>query len=365
MFYDKLNISPEKVRAFALDSVKNESTILNDLARLGIGFAPGTMDAMHNFYQAVMDEAPAPVTVPTAANALQFLQYFFANSIKVVTQARVADELMGRVIAGNWYDEQIVANIVERTGQPRPYGDTNNVPLSGFNQNFEARTIVRMELGLEANRLEMLRVAAMRLDSVALKRDAVAEALAISANDIAFNGFNNGAGHTYGILNDPGLPAYVSVSTGAASHDTEWSGKTFAEITADIRTAFQALRVRSGAHFNPERDACTLAVAVGSMEALAYTSEFGFSVADFIKKNYPGCRIVAVPQFNAANSGDNVFYLIADQIAEQKVVSQNIQSELFLLGTQPTAKGMIEDYSNGTAGVFVTVPIGVVRYTGI
>ena len=359
MDFQKLHLKPEQVRSFALDSVKDESTILNDLARLGVGFAPGAMDAMANFYKAVMDEAPAPVTVPTAANALQFLQYFFANSIKVVTQARVADELLGRVVAGNWYDEQIVANVVERVGQARPYGDTNNVPLASFNQNFEARTIVRMELGLEANRLEMLRAAAMRLDSTALKRDAIAEALAISANDIAFNGFNNGAGHTYGILNDPGLPAYTAIS------GSTWTSKTFAQITSDIRGMFQALRVRSGAHFNPERSACTLAVAVAAMEAFAYTSEYGFSVADFIKKNYPQCRVVAVPQFNAAASGDNVAYLIADEIGGQKVVTQNVQSELFLLGTQPTAKGMIEDYSNGTAGVFVTMPIGIVRYSGI
>lgn len=366
--FNNLHLDPAKVRSVSLDAAEiSADTIVSDLQALGVRFDRCAMDAMEEFYTSVysaMDAAPNPVTVPSAANALQFLQYFYAKPVTIATQARLADDLLGRTIGGSWEDEQVVVPVIEHIGQARPYGDTNNVPLASFNNNFEARSIVRMELGLEANKLEIARAAKMRIDSVGVKRNAIALALSISANDIAFNGFNGGANYTYGILNDPGLNAYITVAAGNGG-DTEWSGKTFEEITADIRAAFQALRVQSGGNFNPERDACTLGVAMAASEALNYTSQFGYSVYDFIKKNYPNCRVVAVPQFSGANGGENVMYLIADRIGDSEVVEQMVQSELFLVGTQPIAKGMIEDYSNATAGAIVTQPIGVVRLSGI
>lgn len=361
--FKKFSLEPDQVCSVSLDAA---DITVDDLRTLGVRFDQSAMDEMEKFYTSIysMDAAPNPITVPSAANALQFLQHFYANPVTIVTQARLADELMGRTFAGAWEDEQIVVPVIERIGQARPYGDTTNVPLASFNNNWESRNVVRMELGVEVNKLETARTARMRIDSVSVKRDAVALALSISANDIAFNGYNNGSGHTYGILNDPGLNAYITVATGA-SGDTEWSTKTFAEITADIRAAFQALRVSSGANFNPERDACTLGVALAAFEALNYTSEFGFSVMDFIKKNYPKCRVVAVPQFSAANGGENVFYLMADRIGANKVADQIMQNELFLVGAAPTPKGFVEDYSNATAGAIVAQPIGIVRYSGI
>jgi hypothetical protein len=357
-----LSLKPEQVNAFAFD----EATDFDTLRSLGIAFDENAVSEIHNFYSRIgaLDEAPATITTPSASNALQFLQYIFPAPIEIVTKARVADELLGRTFAGSWADEEVVMPVVERTGNARLYGDTANVPLASFNNNFEKRTIVRNELGLQVLKLEAERAARMRIDSAAIKRSAVAEALAIFMNDVAFNGFNGGDNRTYGILNDPNLEAYTTVATGA-NGDTSWIGKTFLEITADIRSALQTLRVQSGANFNPERDGFTLGIAVSSMEALAYTSDFGFSVEDFIKKNYPKCRIVAVPQFDEANGGENVFYVIADQIAGQKVADQIVQQELFLVGAMPTAKGMLEDYSSATAGAVVRMPIGVVRYSGI
>lgn len=356
------HLKPEQVNSVVMDA----DCTLDFLNKLGVAFDEEAVAEMHKFYAKVgaLDEAPAAITTPSATNALQFLQYIFPEPIEIVTQARVADELLGRTFAGSWHDQEVVAPVIERIGQARPYADSANVPLASFNNNFEARSIVRMELGMQVNKLESARTSAMRIDSAAVKRASVAQALAIGANDIAFNGYNAGGNRTYGILNDPSIGSYTTVATGA-SGDTTWISKTFLEITADIRAAVQALRVKSGANFNPERDAFTLGIAVSASEALAYTSDFGYSVREFIKENYPKCRIVYVPQFDSANGGENVFYLIADTIGGQRVAEQYVQQEMFLVGAQPTAKGMLEDYSNATAGAFVRMGIGVVRYSGI
>lgn len=352
-----MSLTPAQVRSVAADA----DTTFADLEALGISFSKAAMDEMMRY---AGDAAPTAVTTPSVTNALQFLQYFFPQAIEVVTAARVADQLLGRTFAGAWSDEQVVMPIIEMVGQVRPYGDDVTAKQASWNNNFEARTIVRFELALTNRRLESERAAKMRVDSASVKRRAVANALAIAANDVAFNGFNNGAGHTYGILNDPNLGAYRTAGTGAGG-TTTWATKTFKEIVADIRSAFQFLRTQTGGNFDPKNDASTLGIALGCMESLNFTTDYGMSVQEFMDKNYPKCRIVGVPQFNAANSGANVFYAIADTVNGSKCADQIIQQELFLVGAMPQIKGIEEDYSNATAGVLVGQPIGVVRVSGI
>lgn len=363
----RLRLAPEQVRGFSVDG----KTSLDDLKYLGIDATPSALAAMDEMGAAefggktAMDAAPASITTPSNAFALQFLQHFYAEPVLVVTQARVADRIVGRTFAGSWEDEEIVLPIAERVGQGRAYTDAGNVPLSSFNVNYEARTIFRAELGLRAGILEMRRAAKQRIDAMGLKRSAVSEALAIIANDIAFNGYNGGNGRTYGLLNDPGLPAYSTVAATGTGSTTTWSTKSFANITADLRGAVQALRTRSGYNFDPERDSFTIAVAGACREYLDTATDYNMSVMDYIRKTWKGARVEAVPQFGSANGGANVFYVIADKINGRPVVDQVMQQSLFLVGITPEAKGNTEDYSNATAGVLVGQPIGIVRYSGI
>ena len=88
---------------------------------------------------------------------------------------------------------------------------------------------MRFEQDMEVMILEEERAAAVRQNSGELKRAAVAQALAIELNRIGFFGYNDGGCRTYGFLNDPSLPNYVTVPQGAGG-DTEWSTKTFRKL---------------------------------------------------------------------------------------------------------------------------------------
>lgn len=353
----KLSIPALKVRAYAMDA----DTTTQTLGNLGVNFSDA---AVREFMQYAQDAAPNTVTTPSAATPVQFLQHFLPEVIRVVTRARVADRLFGRDIAGSWAQEEIVATVLEHIGQARPYGDKTNNNLASYNTNFERRSIVRFEEDVEVGILEEERSAMMRVNSAAEKRLASAESLAISMNDVAFNGYNGGSNNTYGALNDPNLPSYVTVAQGAGSQTT-WSTKTFEEIAADIKTAFAALRVRSGSNFDPENDESVLGIADASVDMLSTPNQYGKTVKEWIAENYPKCRIVSVPQFSGANGSANVFYLFAERIRERKVINQYVQDTLRLLGVEKKSKGFIESYSNATAGVLVAQPIGVVRYSGI
>lgn len=352
------HIPASKVRSFAWDSRTTEDT----LNKLGIGFEKSALKEMQNYYG--MDAAVANITTPSISTPIQFLQYWIPEIIEVVTAAREADAIMGIDFVGNWHDESVVQTVLERTGQAVPYGDHTNIPLSSWNTNFEVRDIVRFEEGIQVGVLEEARAGAMNISSQSEKRAAAAESLDIERNNIAFFGYNEGNNKTYGFLNDPNLPSYVSVATGAST-STYWSTKTYAEITADIRTAFAALRSQSGNLFKPERDRAKLVLPVACMEYLNVENQFGKSVYEFIKQNYPNATIESAVQLDGANSGANVMYVFAESINGKPVIRQLGVDRFRLIGAEKKAKVFLEDYSNATAGVLVTQPIGVVRYTGL
>ena len=351
-------LAPNQIRSYVMD----EKTTANTLDLFGIGYDKHALKEMQSFY--AMDADVAGVTTPSVAAPIQFLQHWLPDVVEVVTAAREIDAIAGRQVAGRWEDEEVIQRVLERTGQARPYGDHTDIPLSSWNMNYEHRDIVRFEEGIQVGVLEELRAGAMDISSQAEKRAAAAESLAIELNNVGFFGYNATVNKTYGLLNDPNLSAYVTVATGASTYTT-WATKTYDEICNDIKTAFAALRTKSGNLFKPERDAGVLVIAVACMEYLNTQNAYGLTVYDFIKKNYPNTRIESAVQLNAANGGANVFYLMAERFNGNRVLDQVVQEVFRLVGTEKRSKVFIEDYSNATAGIIVKQPVGIVRYTGI
>ena len=356
----KLELRPDQVRGFKMP--KNCSAAALDC--LGITADPHAFIDGSAPKFAAMDSIQGTQTTPSVMTPIQFLQYFAPEAIEVVTAKRTIDELIGRDIVASWEDSEVVSTVVEHTGSARPYGDTTTTVLSNINLNFEPRSVVRFEEGFEVNLLEEARASKVKINVAAEKRNALSESMAIELNNVGFNGYNGGNNRTYGFLNDPNLPAYTTVATGAST-STNWSSKTFLEICADIRTAVQALRTRSGNNLNPQADEMTMAISSNVYEYLSTTSTYGNSVMDWIKTNYPKMRIIPAIELDEANGGANVFYIFADRIKGKKVFAQNVVQTLRLLGVARREKGYTEAYTNATAGVMLRYPIGVVRYTGI
>ncbi len=359
----KLDLAPSQVRKFSLENYSNVSE--KDLATLGVAMDSAVLAELKSTSAFAMDAAPALQTTATITNPVQFFQYWAPEAVEIVTAARKIDDIVGRTIAGSFEDEEVVTTILERTGSAHPYTDTANIPTSSWNQNFETRSIVRFEEGLEVGYLESMRASRMRIDTHKEKAAACAESLAIEHNNIGFYGYAGGANKTYGLLNDPNLPAYVTVAEGASS-DTSWSTKTFLEITADIITAVSELVNSLAGHFDPLKDAFTLSLALESTQWLNTMNELGTkSVSQWIKETYPNCKIEAAVQLNGANGGSNVFYMHVDKVNGKDTIKQYVQDVLRLVGVEKRAKVTIEDYASATAGIIVQQPIGVVRYSGI
>lgn len=359
------HIGPRQVGPVAMTA--QDAADYQALSRIGVNFSPTLVARMAA--SMAMDDQQGGITSPSITTPIQFLQNWLPGFIRIVTAARKIDELVGLTTSGSWEDEEIVQGVLENIGNAQPYGDYTNVPLASWNVNFERRTVVRFEKGIKVGLLEEARAGRIRMNTAAEKRASASLALEIQRNLIGFNGYNNGANRTYGLLNDPNLPAYYTVANGASASPL-WSSKKFLEIVADIRQAMAILQTQSQDTINPEDVETTLGLPTAVYQYLSVTSDFGISVRDWLSKTYPKCRVVSAPQLNAANGGANAGYLFAEKVDDgasddSRVFVQVVPAKFQALGVEKQSKAYVEDYSNATAGVFLKRPYAVVRFSGI
>jgi hypothetical protein len=365
----------EKIRPFeagvdfALDDYE-------DLKAIGIGGYDtiANMASIHPEYAKAisfgMDAIQQPITTPSNAVPLQFLQNFMPGHVGIATAVRQADGILGLSTIGSWEDEQVIVRTIEIAGTTAPYSDTSNTPLTTWNPNFVQRTVTRFETGILVGRLEEARVSRIQENSAAIKRNAATLNLAIQRNLIAFYGYNSGNDKTYGMLNDPNLLSYNNAYVDPVTSSALWSNKTFQGITQDLRLAVAGLMTQSQGIIDVSTP-MTLVLPTSRVAYLAVTTDFGISVESWIKQTYPNMRIVSCPQFQLANGGANVFYLYADAVNDGLSTDDNrtwmqvVPARFQTIGVQQMTKGYQEAYLMATAGAICKRPYAVYRVTGI
>jgi len=329
-----------------------------------------------------MDAQQPSITSPSIAAPVQFLQTWLPGIVAIDTSPRQIDVITGKVTAGKWFQEQIVQAILEMEGEAQPYDDYSNINYANWNLNFAARTIIRFQIGLEMTLREEEVAAASNVNAADWKRKACAKMLEVSRNKIGFFGFNNGLNQTYGLLNDPSLPAYIPVANGAGGSPL-WANKTLLEITADIQSWVAGITATSGSLIQPITSAnqgsaalkITMALPSDVLIYLTTMSEFGYTVLDWTNDNLPGVHVTFAPELNNANGGANAAYFFADTVDDgsdneqstddSRALDQYVPMQFMPTGVVPTVKGYREGYLNATAGVMVKRPFAVYRATGM
>lgn len=357
-----------KLRGVAMDSADN----VRALAKVGIHVSDFAAQSYAQAYG--MDAAISiPGLTVNAAQGnspyMQFLQSWLPGQVQVITAARKADELMGVVTAGAWEDEEIIQEILELVGVAQPYTDYANIPLSSWNLSYEKRGVIRFEEGFQVGELEGLRSGRIGVNSADAKRQAASLALEIARNRVAFFGYNGATSYPiYGYMNDPNLPAYVTVPAGAAG--TTWDKKTFAEIVRDLLTGLSTLRVKSKEVIDPTSTPIILAVGSEKVDYLSTPNDLGETPYDWLKQNYPNVTVKSAIELNNANGGADVFYLYAETVGDSGtdgggVIDQIVPSRFRALGVDTSCKMVTEDFTNATAGVLVKRPFAIYRASGI
>ncbi len=356
-------ISQNPRKLVSMDNFEaNSQKDIDDLKKVGIQFT-------NRYLSQAMDSLQPTVTTASIGTPVQFLQTFLPGHVNIATAPQLIDDFIGRSSQGEWFESEVVQQYLETLGCAEPYSDTTNAVYSNYNTVYERRTIVRFEQGFTVGYLEQQVAAAAEINSDAAKRTAALQSLEIERNRVGFFGFNDGLGRTYGLLNDPTLPAYQTVAVGAGG-STQWADKTMLEIQSDLLTGFSFLRTNSGEVVNPQKTQITIGVATDAVDYLSTPTEFGYSIKKWLADNYPMTRIVSAPELNNAEAGDNVFYMYAESVDDYStddglVFIQPVPVTDLFVGVEQRAKGYVEVHSNATAGCFTKRAFAVYRGVGI
>ena len=365
---------PEKGMAMDASMVNALSNRPDSVEKLGISFDSDFIQhhSKSKLTTALDSAIVQPVTKPSNGVPVQFLQEFLPGVIYVLTTVRRADRIAPVVVAGEWYSAELVIKIMEHTANPLLAAEHGSLNLVNYNETFETYQVVRFEIGIQQTPYADARSAQTGSNPDAERRVAMAQGFEILRNEVAFYGVNEGTGKTYGILNSPSLPDYVTVAGGTGG--TTWNSKTVVEIIADIKTASAAIAVSSGGNVDPLTDVMKLTVPTGQIDNLTKSdSSFsnGKTVKDWINDNFINMTIEQVPQFIGADAGESVFYMQALTVADSgtdggQCMIQAVPSKLRATGVEQTAKGTtIEGYSMSLAGTIVKRPYAIYRASGI
>ena len=367
-------IAPRGIEAMAMDAADVQAW--QYLERYGIninGFKNRQLAKMLEYAMDSNDVGPLPAPLSSLSTAtipglLQFLQNWLPGLVRVITAVREADNFMGIMTAGAWDDEQVVWRGIEGLGTAQPYTDAGNIALMSWNPEFIARHVVRFEAGFQVAPLEEQRSSRVQISSADEKRIMCAEALEVQRNRVAFYGYNDGSGQTYGYLNDPNLPAYVTVANGASASPL-WSTKTTLEIIADLRQGLTALQIQSKGRITSLKPPFLLTIPTGYENYLGTPTELGYSVFEYMERTYKNVRFESAPELADANGGSSAIYYQAEDVVDSgtddgRVWVQCVPTKMYTLGVEKKVKGYVEGFSNATAGAGLKRPYAVYRQTG-
>lgn len=318
---------------------------------------------MDNLVHAAMDTALVGPAGRSGATPAQFLQVWLPGLVRQLTTVRAIDKITGITEAGNWYDDTVIQQVASHTAKAELYGDSTNIPFANYAHTYETRGIVRYEQGFEVTQLAEAREAAGGLNMAAEKRGSATMALEIARNRLGFYGFFNGTTRAFGLLNDPGLPAY-----GAAAAKV-YSLMTFDELTTEIATQLGLIMTNSGGNIDQNSPFC-IVMPTGYSSIMTKPNTFGLTPMAWLNENYPNVRIEYAPEFIGANGGANVAYYFAERVEDGstdggEAITQVVPAKFFNIGSERRAKGYIEDFGCATAGVMVKRPYLFVRRTGV
>lgn len=326
----------------------------SELLRHGIGLIPVGL---------AMDSALRGPAVAPGFIQPEMLRTVVPGIIRQLTTPKLIDEILGMTTVGRWEDESIEWLTAEHFAKAELYGDHSNTPLATYNNDTERRGVVRFEQGFEVGMLEAVRQAAGGYDATDEKRRAAIDSLDQVRQDIGMFGFANPANPVFGLLNEPGLGAYLELGP--------FAGATFNQITAYYQRLFSTLETQSQGRIKDDTS-ITIVEPLGYRQyrTVTQTTGQGETVQEWLDKNYPRTRTIYTPEFVGANGGENVVYMFADTVdvddeAAGSTAEQIVPTKYQLIGTETLLKRTVESATNATAGVVITRPWAWVRGTGI
>lgn len=311
------------------------------------------------------DAALTPVTMANAGIPSQFTTYLEPSIIDVLTSPPKAAQIYGEARKGDWLHDTMQFVTLENAGEVAPYGDWSNSGYSNVNANFPQRQQFLVQIFSEVGDRESGRARLINVDLASKKRRAAVEALNYWNNETYFFGVNNL--ENYGSLTDPNLPTPITPKTKASGSNT-WEDATAVEVYNDILMAFTELQKRNKGLVNLDsavnyESKLKLVLPTDVQGSLLKTNEYGYSVTDLLKKNFPNLIQESAPQLSLPSG--NLMQLFVEEYNGERTFTCAFSEKLRSHGIFRESSSIKEKLTQGSWGTILIRPTLVVQMQGI
>lgn len=246
----------------------------------------------------------------TTANAgvpAALVQFMDPAITEILLSAVNAKKLAPELKKGDWVDRYYRFPVAEYTGDVTPYSDHGENVASDVNAEYPERENFLFQTVIRYGDLEMATSARARLSLASEKQKAAAIVLNKAHNK--FSLFGVAGKKTYGLLNDPNLPATISPATATigGSTYTTWADKAANDpqgaanwIYSDVLKLYSALAAANGALIDTSTP-IKLAVSNARVSYLSIPNQFGLTALKMLQDNFPALEIVQLPELSTAS----------------------------------------------------------------
>lgn len=305
-----------------------------------------------------MDAMPALQTTPNGGVPAWASYFLDPQQVRVLFQPTRAEEIMGGAVnKGDWTSQILYFPTLESTGTIVEYGDTNTGGVTGNNANWMPRIPYHFQTHIQIGDREEAMAAVAKVNLVAEKR--------LSASEVFNRGFNASwffgiAGlQNYGLINDPSLLA-------AIVSDYDWTdpATTREEICSDIKKIVTQLITQTKGLVN-SKTAMTLAISPEIEATFLITNQYGLSVEDYIKKNYPNMEVKTAPEYSTGYGAGQFGQLIVETYEGVQTAVPAFTEKFRAHRSEMRTSTWLQKLSAGTAGTIIRRPIMIVSMYGM
>lgn len=274
-----------------------------------------------------MDAQPALGSVANAGIPSLFTTFVDPKVFQALFAKNNAAVILGEMRKGTWTDDTTLFPFVEHAGEVTSYGDYNEGGTATANANWPMRQNYIFQTMKQWGDREVQRAGKARLNWISEIDASAATQLNKFLNLSYFYGI--GQLQNFGLLNDPGLTAFITPAPKAFGNNLWVTGTivtaTANEIFTDIQSLFLQLVNQSQGLINNETKV-TLAMSPNSRLALTATNSFNVNVKTLLKENFPNIRFEDAVQYAVSSSsnpqgnslGGNIVQMIADVVEGQE-----------------------------------------------
>lgn len=303
-----------------------------------------------------MDAQSELVTVSNAGIPALLSTYLDPKLIEVLVAPMRAAEVAGSEKKyGTWTDNVVMFTVIESTGEVASYGDYSTNGSTEVNFNFPQRQSYHYQTYIQYGEKQLANAALAKIDYAS--RLQVSKALVLNKyqNYTYLYGVNNL--QNYGITNDPSLPSPIAPTFSWLTN----SSATALTVYQDIVRLFLQLQAQMNGTIR-ETDAMTLALSPQNKVAFNYISQYNVNVYKSIKDNFPGIKIVDVPEY--ATTAGQLVQLWVDDVEGQRTVEVAFTEKMRAHNIVPDTSSWKQKFSQTSLGAIIFRPLCVAQMLG-